>query len=330
MAAGSRSLGSRAKNGLEAVVGAGAGGLLRLARRFDRKKTANGAGALLRKVGPWLPEHRIGRQNLRMAFPQKSDEEIERILTGVWDNLGRFSTDFAHLDRLQVYDPAMPGPGDIEYSPQALARFEQLRDSKQPVIMFAAHLANWELPALVAHRYGVDAVVLYRRPNLGGVADAAIAIRAGAMGTLIPTTRFAPVTLGNALESGRHVGMLVDQYYTRGVPITFFGQPTRANPLLARLVRQFKCPIHGTRIIRLPGNRFRGDLTGPIAPAFTPDGDIDIAGTMQAVHDVIEGWIREYPEQWLWIHRRWRPDDKGPRSKREALGLAMTNSGLGR
>ncbi len=177
------------------------------------------------------------------------------------------STDFAHLDRLQVYDPAVPGPGDIEYSPQALARFEQLRDSKQPVIMFAAHLANWELPALVAHRYGVDAVVLYRRPNLGGVADAAIAIRAGAMGTLIPTTRFAPVTLGNALESGRHVGMLVDQYYTRGVPITFFGQPTRANPLLARLVRQFKCPIHGTRIIRLPGNRFRADMTGPIAPA---------------------------------------------------------------
>ncbi len=311
------------------MVGASAGGLLRLARRFDRKKTANGAAALLRKVGPWLPEHRTGRSNLRLAFPEKSDDEIERILMGVWDNVGRFSTDFAHLDRLKVYDPATPGPGDIEYSPEALARFEKLRASKQPVIMFAAHLANWELPALVAHRYGVDAVVLYRRPNLGGVADAAIAIRAGAMGTLIPTTRFAPVTLGNALEAGRHVGMLVDQYYSRGVPITFFGQQTRANPLLARLVRQFKCPIQGTRIIRLPDNRFRADLTDPIPPALTLDGDVDIAGTMQAVHNVIEGWIREYPEQWLWIHRRWRPDDKGPKSKREALGLSKAASGSG-
>ena len=68
---------------------------------------------------------------------------------------------------------------------------------------------------------------------------------------------------------------------------------------------------------------------GPIAPGLTPDGDIDIAGTMQAVHDVIEGWIREYPEQWLWIHRRWRPDDTNPTSKREALGLAKAKSGLG-
>jgi lauroyl/myristoyl acyltransferase len=50
---------------------------------------------------------------------------------------------------------------------------------------------------------------------------------------------------------------------------------------------------------------------------------------MQAVHDVIEGWIREYPEQWLWIHRRWRPDDTNPKSKREALGRARAKSGLG-
>ena len=91
--------------------------------------------------------------------------------------------------------------------------------------------------------------------------------------------------------------------------MTFFGQPTMANPLLARLAQHFNCPIHGTRIIRLPNNRFRAELTGEIQPVRGADGKIDIAGTMQVIITVIEGWIREYPEQWLWLHRRWRPED---------------------
>jgi KDO2-lipid IV(A) lauroyltransferase len=291
-----------------AVVGALAAGFLRGARLFDRKTTANAAAAFLRTLGPWLPEHPIGRANLKAAFPDKSAEEIETILAGVWDNLGRFSADFAHLDRIKVRDPAQPGPSDIEYTEEALERFMALRDDGKPALLFAAHLANWELPALIAHRYGLDAVVLYRRPNLAGAADATIRIRAGAMGELVATGLEAPLKLAEALQAGRHVAMLVDQYYTRGVDVTFFGQVTRANPLIARLARQIECPIHGTRVIRLPGNRFRADVTEAIPAVRGADGRIDIGGTMQTITSVIEGWIREHPEHWLWVHRRWRPE----------------------
>ena len=64
------------------------------------------------------------------------------------------------------------------------------------------------------------------------------------------------------------------------------------------------------RIVRLPGHRFRGELTDEIRPAHDASGKIDIAGTMQIITSVVEGWIREYPEQWLWLHRRWRPEDR--------------------
>jgi KDO2-lipid IV(A) lauroyltransferase len=97
-----------------------------------------------------------------------------------------------------------------------------------------------------------------------------------------------------------------DQYLTNGVEVTFFGRKTRANPMLARLLRQIECPIHGVRIIRLPGHRFRGELSEEVKPVRDAAGQIDIQGTMQAVTSVIEGWIREYPDQWLWVHRRWR------------------------
>ena len=70
-------------------------------------------------------------------------------------------------------------------------------------------------------------------------------MRSGCMGTLIPTSMDAPVKLAEALERGSHVAMLVDQYAASGVPVTFFGRRTRANPLIARLARHVECPIHG-------------------------------------------------------------------------------------
>ena len=112
--------------------------------------------------------------------------------------------------------------------------------------------------------------------------------------------------LASVLERGAHVGMLVDPHFSRGVDVMFFGRPCKANPLIARLARRFKCPIHGARVIRLPGYRFRFELTDEVEPTRDADGRIDVTGTMQIITSVVEGWIREYPDQWLWLHRRWR------------------------
>jgi KDO2-lipid IV(A) lauroyltransferase len=291
---------------LDSIFGYIAAGCLRFLRRFNRERTANVLGPLSRRIGPFLPEHWTGRANLKTAFPEKSAEDIEKILAGVWDNLGRFVADFAHLDRLRVYDPDKPGPSEIEYSDETLARFQALRESGKPALMFAAHLGNWELPPLVAHRYGINATVLYRRPNLPGIADAVVAMRADCMGTLLPAGLEAPLQLANALQNGEVAGMLVDQHDRRGIEVDFFGRRALVSPLIARLARQIDCPIHGCRVIRLDNNRFRVDLTAPIPAVRTPDGQIDVAGTMQTITAVVENWIREYPDQWLWVHRRWR------------------------
>jgi KDO2-lipid IV(A) lauroyltransferase len=100
--------------------------------------------------------------------------------------------------------------------------------------------------------------------------------------------------------------MLVDQWFGKGVDVTFFGRKTKANPALARLVRQVECPIHGVRIVRLPNHRFLAELSEEVKPVRDAAGQIDVQGTMQAVTSVVEGWVREYPDQWLWLHRRWR------------------------
>jgi Kdo2-lipid IVA lauroyltransferase/acyltransferase len=260
-----------------------------------------------RNVGQLLKEHRVGRANLAAAFAEKSPAEIDAILMGAWDNLGRVAAEFAHIDRLRILDPAQPGPPDIVYDEFTLDMFHALRLDGKPALIFSSHLANWELTAYIAARYKLDAHLLYRRPNLRAVDEAVREVRADTMGTLVATGLDAPVKLLRVLEAGGHVAMLVDQYFVNGVDVTFFGRSCKANPLIAQLARHTECPIHGTRIIRLPErDRFRAEITGAIEPARDAEGKIDVRGTMQVITSIIEGWVREHPEQWLWMHRRWR------------------------
>src|SRR6476646_11401930 len=267
-------------------------GILHIARYFDPIKTANLFGRIARSIGPIMREQKIGRANLTAAFPEKSAAEIEAILAGVWDNLGRVGAEFAHLDHIWEHDPAFPEQSRIEILPRTHELFAQLRLDGKPALIFASHLGNWELPALAAVAHGLDAAILYRRPNIASADRAIEEIRAVKMGTLIAAGRDAPLKLAEALQNGQHVAMLVDQYLTNGVEVTFFGRKTRANPTLARLLRQIECPIHGVRIIRLPGHRFRAELSEEIAPVRDASGQIDVQGTMQVITSVIEGWIR--------------------------------------
>jgi Kdo2-lipid IVA lauroyltransferase/acyltransferase len=290
----------------EAAVGGLTIGMLRATRYFDPVKTADMFGRITRLIGPVLREQKIGRANLTAAFPEKPAEEIEAILAGVWDNLGRVGAEFAHLDHVWEYDRAHPEKNRIEIQARTHELFAQLRLDGKPALIFAAHLGNWELPALAAVAHGLDAAILYRRPNIASADRIIQEMRRVKMGTLIPAGRDAPLRLAEALQKGQHVAMLVDQYLTGGVEVTFFGRKTRANPMLARLLRQVECPVHGVRIIRLPNHRFRAELPEEVAPVREASGVIDIQGTMEAVTSVVEGWIREYPDQWLWLHRRWR------------------------
>ena len=298
----------RSKILFEKWIGASAVAFLQAIKLTDRRRSADFAAAVMRKIGPLRPEHRVGRENLRAAFPEKSDAEIEKILRGVWDNLGRVAVEFAHLDEFKLPGSAAASPSDIiTASPEILERARRILASGPAAIAFGAHLANWELPALAVKLFGAKTAVLYRRPNIRAIGDVVVRLRTPLMGELIPTGLSAPVKLARLLESGVHVGMVVDQHYGRGVEVTFFGRRCLANPLIAQLARHTERPIYGLRVVRLAdGNSFRGEITEAIEPVRDAEGRIEVVGTTQAITSVIEGWVREHPEQWLWLHRRWR------------------------
>src|ERR1700744_2853774 len=135
---------------LDKVTGSLTVGLLGAIKHTDRRRMANFAGALMRKIGPLFKEHRIGREQLRAAFPEKSEAEIEKILAGAWDNPGRIAIDFAHLDEFSIDGFGARTSGVITYPPESRARFDRIMQDGRPSIGFAAHLANWELPGVGA------------------------------------------------------------------------------------------------------------------------------------------------------------------------------------
>ena len=290
---------------LGAVAAAVVQALFALLRSFGPDRASRLGGALARTLGPLLPVDRVGRDNLRSAYPEKSETEIRAILTDVWDNLGRTVAEYPFLPELFDYDPD-PGaaPGRIEVA--GIEHFLKLRDGGRPVIIVSAHLANWELPAVAAARFGLDATIVFRPPNGPASARAVEAFRARAMGNLLPSGPGAASRMVAVLERGGHLGMLADQHLTLGLIVPFFGRPALANPVLAKLARRFDCEVHGARCVRLAGGRFRLELTPPLDLPRDGDGAIDVERSTAHIASVIEGWVREEPGQWLWLHRRWR------------------------
>ncbi|HEY1935708.1 MAG TPA: lipid A biosynthesis lauroyl acyltransferase [Acetobacteraceae bacterium] len=278
--------------------------LLAVLRRTDPDRASDLCGAIARTIGPWLPAHRTGRANLRAAFPGKDAAWVEATLRGAWENLGRVAGEYVHLGQMWDFDPDHPNTGRI--LTDAMPGFIALRDDGKPALCFAAHLGNWEIPAIAAHAHGLASAVVYRMPNNKAVAKEIVRIRAPLMGRLIRTRAQAALEMAAALQHGEHLGMLVDQHFSRGVDVTFFGRRCKANPTIARLARQFDCPVVGTRVIRLPDRRFRVTLDGPFTLPRDAAGQVDVAASTQMIATVVEGWIREHPEQWLWFHRRWR------------------------
>lgn len=279
-----------------------------LIRRIDPDKPSNFFGAVARTLGPWLPVSRVGRKNLVAAYPEKSAAEIEAVLKGVWENLGRLAGEFFNLDRLWDFDVFAPESkqGRIRVAPGNVERFLQLRDDGKPALIFSAHLANWELPPICAKAYGLDAAVFYRPPNMKLMGDFIREQRTSLMPRLVAASRAGVFGLARELDRGAHVGLLVDQHRKPGVRVNFFGRPCWASPAIGKLAREYDCPVHGVRVIRLPGNRFRLEITEEIKLPRNKGGKIDVAGAMQTITTVIESWVREHPEQWLWLHKRWR------------------------
>jgi KDO2-lipid IV(A) lauroyltransferase len=258
-------------------------------------------GAIARLVGPWLPLSARARRNLERALPELTPAQRRTIVRGMWDNLGRMLAEHPHLERLWRHTPDRIELVGAEHLPAAD------HPGRPPVLLIGGHIGNWELlPAGAAH-FGMTLTMIYRRPNNPLINRLMTAGRHAGHGHLVPKGREGARALVATLARGGTVGLLVDQKMNDGVAIPFFGRPAMTAPAVAQLALKFRCPVIAVRTERLSGARFRLSVLPPLPLPDSGDRDADIRSLLLQINGVLETWIRDRPEQWLWLHRRW-PD----------------------
>jgi KDO2-lipid IV(A) lauroyltransferase len=257
---------------------------------------SNTGGWIGRKIGPRLPPTATARQNLAMAFPEKSAEEREKIIIGMWDNLGRTVAEYAHLHHIWER---------VELQGKEL--LPAIRDRSRPAIFCGAHMANWEINAIAGKQNGVDISVVYRKPNNPGVDGLLRHARDAGAAAHIRKGREGAREMVAVLKKNGVLGILIDQKLNEGVPIPFFGRDAMTAPAIGHFALKFGCPIYPSRVERLDGCHFKMTLCPPLLVPHTGSSEQDVRAMLLDMNHLLESWIRERPEQWLWIHKRW-PD----------------------
>ena len=250
-------------------------------------------------LGPRIKASKIARINLRLAFPEKSEEEITKIILGMWNNLGRVLGEFPHLPRIEAY--ADKNRVEVIGEENAWPYVEQ----KVGGIIFSAHLGNWEILSLLSTARNVPVHRIYRPSNNPFVDRLVVFSRRSILGDLLPKGRIGARKCIEHLREKEFIGMLIDQKLNKGVSTPFFGHIAKTAPALAEFGYRYNCPLIPTRVERLEGARFRVTVYPPIELPDTGDKTKNLEIVMTNVNRQLEEWIRERPEQWLWIHRRW-------------------------
>jgi len=255
-------------------------------------------GAIGRLIGPFFGISERARRNIRCAFPGSSESEIARIIRGMWDNLGRVTAEYPHLRKIRVFEPGgRVETHGFEYMDQAVATGRRM-------IIFSGHLANWEIGMLAAVQYGISVSQIYRAAN-NPLVDRMITRFRGDAGELIPKGAGGACEAIATLRRGAHVTMLADQKMNDGIPVPFFGRPAMTAPALAALALRFDCDVLPARVERLGGAHFQLTVFPPLALRRSGNSHADEAALMTQVNAILESWIRDRPEQWLRVHRRW-------------------------
>lgn len=257
---------------------------------------ARGIGCLVYALVPRV--RKVGRANLDLAYGDTlSDAEKKRILLMSCQNLATVGIEFAHI------------PGIVKRQPQGMFKLKGLErvDRSIGALAVSAHMGNWELTALPFGTETEFKSVIVRPlddPRLDKKVQQIRAI-SGLRGILKDA---AGPELIKKLRARGYVALLIDQSpRENGVPATFFGQPCWATAGPAMIALRARVPIHPISIVRQPDQSYLLEIHPPLEFERTGDLQQDILNVTQLCQDAIEEIVRKNPEQWLWLHRRWKP-----------------------
>ena len=252
--------------------------------------------SIVKIIGPHTSKRHIAETGLRTAFPEKSDTDIKALMRSHWDNIGRTFAEFPLTHRLKPF---------AENSRIEIKGFEHF-EQNHPAIIVTGHFANWEVMATVLTQSEHTTRITYRKINNPHI-DARVKKQREAYGTkfLIQKSGHASGReLFEALNAGESVALLNDQKFNTGLEVPFFGEPAMTAQGAVRLALKTGRPLLPMSVTRQK-SQFTVTFYPPIALETSSDRAADVLAGVTQVNAFIEARVREAPDQWFWVHRRW-------------------------
>ena len=276
---------------------------LALARLFPVDSVSNFGGSLFSILGPLTSANRVAERNLRIAFPEARDAEINSLLRAQWIELGRSLAEFLVLDRIVADSSRVQVEGE--------AALKAIAEGAGPVVFISGHFSCFEVMAAAIVRAGVKCQVTYRAMNNPYV-DESVRKNRFRYGVRL----FAPKGLEGArelmraLQRGESVALMNDQKFNGGIAAPLFGHLAHTAPGPSTFALRFGVPIQPMSVQRVgPGARFKVVVHQPMRLADTGDREADIAAGVRRINAFIEDRVRARPTEWFWVHRRWPSEE---------------------
>ncbi|WP_300556727.1 lysophospholipid acyltransferase family protein [Maricaulis sp.] len=264
-------------------------------------KASDAAGAMLRRIGPMTPTHNIARINMQRCFPEAEPVEIERLLGQSWEGFGRLIGEMPNMGAF-----ADDGFFNERVEFVGRERLEAARDAGTPVVILGMHYSNWELCGTALMKSGLNCHITYRAANNPHI-DARILEARARYDIKLMTAKGGDgaKSLMAALKAGESVALMNDQKMNDGIEVPFFGYGAMTAPGPTRLAMRHNAPLMMITVQRLGGVRFRVTVHEPIEISTNPDKKQAVFETVTRINQLAEKVIRQAPEQWFWVHRRW-------------------------
>jgi Kdo2-lipid IVA lauroyltransferase/acyltransferase len=279
------------------------------ALRLLPRPLARATGVVLARLVYFLyPKlRRVGMRNLALAFPEKGRRERARILRGEFTSLGRQLAEVCQFPNYTLENVSKV----IVYD--GFENFERAAARGKGVLFLTAHFGGWELSAF-AHSLHGHPLHVVMRPMDNVYLDRLIRQYRGMYGnTIVEKDDFVRGLLA-AMKKGETVGILMDTNMTppQGVFVNFFGIPACTASGLARIaLRTDAAVLPGFAIWDPILRRYRLRFDPAVELIRSGDTEADILANTQVFTAIIESYVRQYPEQWLWVHRRWKTRPPG-------------------
>ncbi len=250
---------------------------------------------------------RVGLRNLELAFPEKGFAERERILRTLYRNLGWLLAEFCQMPKYTSQNTAF----FLRY--QGLENYEQARDRQKGVLILTGHLGAWELSSFYHSLMGYPMTMVIRRLDNPDVDRLVNSIRCLHGNQVVHKDDFARGLL-TAMRHGETVGILMDTNMTppQGVFVDFFGRPACTASGMARVaLRTGAAVVPGFLLWEPAEQKYVLHFGEALELVRTGDDEADVLANTELFTHTIESYIRRYPEQWLWVHRRWKTRPEG-------------------